>query len=280
MKQRLQRVLRGRSGFVLGLVLIVAALVAPDEGRADPATLILKDVCSNPAVVFGHQWASAKYNASDLYFMKDDGSVVRVSQGDGDFKDYEDLYVFGHGDGTSVGGMNYTNFVDGLETAHPTAPKSVFFSVCHSATSPSLLKAANDKYLGKVDKLTGSDGACRVTGNGDRDLTKAVLRVGSAASDQEKYKQIVKNILAKWNGSVYPGIQKVYGAYCRDVLANFDAGTLRAFMAKVITEFSQIDQDTKTSTDYIELMVLNTGGQAPTVCGQDPKGDGVAVACP
>lgn len=279
MKQRLPGVLRGRSGFVLGLVLIVAALVAPNEGRAASATLILKDVCSNPAVVFGHQWATAKYNASDLYFMAADGSVVRVSEGDGDFKDYEDLYVFGHGNGVSIGGMMYANFVDGLDTAHPNPPNSVFFSVCYSAAPNSLLKQTNGKYIKNVNKLTGSNGACRVTGNGDRDLTKAVLRVGSSASDQKKYDLIIKNIVAKWNGAVYPGTKKVYATYCKDVLKNFDAGTLRTFMAKVITEFSQVDEDPKTSTDYIELMVLNTGGKALTVCGKNPTGTGV-VNCP
>ncbi len=282
MKHRLPRVHRGRPGFVLGLVLIVAALVAPDEGRADPATLILPDVCDDPAAVFDHQWAKDKFGASDLFFMANDGSVVRVSEGDGDFNSYEDLYVFAHGASNSIGGMTYANFVGWLKTAHSEIPKSVFFGVCGSATKPnSLLEKTYDIYDKKVDTLTGSDGACALTGDGDRDLRNAEYHVGVVRAnkeDQKEYSQIIKNIDAKWNGVVYPGTTKVYKIYCQAVLTNFDAGTLRAFMATVKTQFSQPNTDPKASTDYLELVVLNTDGQELSSCGQDPTGGG-PVAC-
>ena len=280
MKQRLPRVPRGRSGFVLGLVLIVAALVAPDEGRAASATLIMPDVCGDPAAVFDHQWATVNFNASDLYYMAGDGSVVKVSQEGGDFKNYEDLYVFAHGDGVKIGGMTYANFVGGLETVHPSPPKSIFFGVCYSATgSKTLLKQTNDKYNGKVNKLTGSNGACALTGNGSRDLSKANYRVGAVPSNQVTYDQVLDNIIAKWNGQVYPGTAMTYAAYCQAALAPFNAGTLRAFMATVVTQFSQVDIDPQTSTDYLALVALNTGGQALFSCGQDPTGTGVVI-CP
>lgn len=279
MKQRLPGVLRGRSGFVLGLVLIVAALVAPNEGRAASATLIFEDVCGDPSNIFDHQWATVNFGAADLYFMAGDGSVVRVSQGGGDIKNYEDLYVFAHGGADNIGGMTYANFVGGLETAHPAIPNSIFFGVCYSAAGPdSLLKQVNDEYGQNVNKLTGSNGACALTGNGNRDLNNAVYRVGAVRAnqqDQNEYNQIIGNIVAAWNGVVYPGTGVTYAAYCRAALAPFNAGTLRAFMATVVTEFSHVN----TNTDYLRLVALNTGGQALVSCGQDPANTGV-VPCP
>ncbi len=276
MKQRLKRVLRGRSGFVLGLVLVVAALVAPNEGRAASATLIMKDVCGDPAAVFDHQWATDNFNASDLYFMADDGSVVRVSQGGDDIKNYEDLYVFAHGGADNIGGITYANFVSGLEAAHPAIPNSVLFGVCYSATGPdSLLKQVNAEYGQNVNKLSGSNGACALTGNGNRALNNAQYRVGAVPSDQTEYDTVLNAILAKWNGQVYPGTGLSYAAYCRAALAPFNAGTLRTFMATVVTQFSQVG----TNTDYLKLVELNTDGQAFTSCGQDPTGTG-SVPCP
>lgn len=279
MKQGLPRVLRIRSGFVFGLALIVAVLVAPNEGRAASATLIFEDVCDDPSNIFDHQWSTDNFNAPDLYFMAGDGSVVSVSQGIGNINNYEDLYVFAHGGNDDIGGMTYANFVAGLEAAHPAAPNSVFFGVCYSATgNDTLLKQVNDEYGENVNKLTGSDGACSLTGNGSRALNNAVYRVGAVRKnqhDENEYDEIVNDITDIWKNGLYPESNLTYDAYCRAALASFNAAALRAFMATVVTNFSQLNSD----IDYLKLVELNTGGQALTSCGQDPTNTG-EVPCP
>lgn len=277
MKQRLPRVLRGRSGFVFGLVLIVAALAAPDEGRADAASLILEDVCKNPVVVFDHAWAKVNFSAADLYFMKKaNGSVVEVSQGGRKFDEYEDLYVLAHGGGGDIDGMKFASFVDGLKVAHPTAPNSVMFKVCDSE---SLLKATYDKYGKKVNELTGSDGACRLTGDGKYGLKNATYRVGSKPSsgkDETEWNKIRDAVVKKWDSENYPKETVSYKDYCKSIVANFDAAKLRDFMVQAVADFSHIG----TNTDYLKLVELNRGGKLPTVCGKNPAGKGVSVPCP
>lgn len=276
MKQRLPRVLHGRSGFVLGLVLIVAALVAPDEGRADAASLIVKNVCQDPVVVFDHKWATLNFSASDLYFMKDNGSVEEVSEGGREFDKYEDLYVLAHGGNGEIDGMKFAKFVDWLKAAHDSNPKSVMFKVCSGVD---LLKLTYDKYNKEVNKLTASVGRCALTGDGNYGLKNAKYRDQpnpKPGDDEKEWTRIVGEVLKKWNDGKYPGQLVSYAAYCKSIVDPLNAKKLREFMAQVVVDFSK----TGTDVDYLKLVELMAGGNAPTVCGKDPVGDGKSVDCP
>jgi hypothetical protein len=69
-----------------------------------------------------------------------------------------------------------------------------------------------------------------------------------------------------------------YQATCNSILANWNAATFRTFMAFVYGGFSRQDPS-ESSTDYLELVELNAGGAALTVCGANPNGAG-RVPCP
>lgn len=279
MKPGSGRFFRGCSRVVAAPVVIIAALLAPAEAGAAAATLVMEDVCDDPAGTFDARWATVRFAASALYFMAGDGTVRRVSDGGGDFNGHEDLYAFAHGGGGTIGGMTYAAFVNGLETAHPAIPNSTFFGVCHSAVGPdSLLKQVNDEYGENVNRLEGGVVACALTGNGSRDLATASYRIRVDHADDKLYATILDNIVTKWAGS-YPGTSMSYAQYCQSALAPFDAARLRGFMTTVLHEFSQDSGDPSTSTNYLDLVALNIDGEPLTVCGQDPTGQG-PVACP
>jgi hypothetical protein len=273
------RSLRGFSRVVIAAVVIVIALLAPAAAGAKTATLVLEDVCEDPSNVFDYQWASVRFGATTLYLMARDGTVRLVSTTGGDINGFEDLYVFAHGGGGTIGGMAYAAFVAALEDAHPAIPNSVSFGVCASAVPPnSLLKRVNDEYGENVNRLEGGVVACALTGNGSRDLSTASYRIRVVRSNQRLYDQILDNIVVKFAGN-YPGTAVSYAQYCRSALAPFNAARLRDFIATVLREFSRVSGDPETSTNYLDLVALNTNGDPLTVCGQDPTGTG-PVACP
>jgi hypothetical protein len=140
------------------------------------------------------------------------------------------------------------------------------------------VKQVDDEYGGGVNRLTGAVAACALTGNGGMNLAVAGYRVRVQRSDAARYQQVIKNIMAKWEGQFRQSGMS-YTEYCRSALEPFNAGRLRSFIETVFAEFSQSSGDPATSTNYLELVALNTGGEPLTVCGQDPAGAG-SVPCP
>ncbi len=259
-------------GFSLGCAFL------PETSSAESAAIVMSDVCEDPAAVFDHRWASDTAGATTVFYMADNGTVYRISEGNGALGNFEDLYVFAHGAPGTINNMGYEAFAQHLENAHPAIPNSVSFGVCYSAIGPnSLLKRVNVQYGGLVNRLSGGVVACALTGNGDRRLANAEYRIRVGHSDDERYKRIVDNIHAKWAEN-YPGTETSYADYCRASLNPFDAGRLRDFMETVFDEFSVANPE-PNSTDYLELVALNIDGEPLTVCGQDPAGRG-RVDCP
>ncbi len=105
-----------------------------------------------------------------------------------------------------------------------------------------------------------------------------MYRVGSKPSQGQnttEWDKIRDAVVKKWDTENYPQKAVSYAAYCKSIVDPFNAANLRAFMNKVLIDFAQKNTD----TDYLKLVELNEGGTEPTVCGKNPKGQGV-VACP
>lgn len=248
------------------------------------AVLLLPDVCRDPAATFNARWAQARHGATTTYLMLANGTVRHVDglQPNG-FNGFTRLIVASHGGAGTIGGMSHTNFAARLHAAHATPPESVVFAVCSAAAGPnSLLKRVNDSYGGQILRLEGSTTTCRLTGNGSQNLAVAEYRPHTGTSNAQLNTTIVANIGTKW-GQPYPGTAQSYHEACTAILdaAVFDPATMRTFLATVYTQFTQPAPPNapNQSTNYLQLVGLNTGGNALSVCGANPNLTG-AVPCP
>ena len=110
-----------------------------------------------------------------------------------------------------------------------------------------------------------------------RRILYAMFREGLLSNRRfSKCAGVVGEVLKKWNDGKYPGQLVSYAAYCKSIVDPLNAKKLHEFMAQVVVDFSI----TGTDVDYLKLVELMAGGNAPTVCGKDPAGDGKSVDCP
>jgi hypothetical protein len=181
--------------------------------------------------------------------------------------------------------MTHATFAGYLQAAHNTTPTEIFASSCSGAVGPNgLLHTINDAYNNAITKLSGSTAACALTGNGNQALANAAYRSGAVRAnnpDNVLYSTIVNNISAKWTNALYPNTNNTYQAECQNTVANLNNGGLPAFIATVLNDFSQppLNNVAANSTNYLDLVRLNTGGNAFLECGHNPAGNG-PVNCP
>lgn len=275
-----------RAALSLWMSICLALSMVPQAASAASATLIMDDVCDDPAAVFDHRWAQLTRQSTGLFLMRNDRSVAHVSGNPAQLSGYDRITVVAHGGPDEIGsrGVTYNQFANGLRAAHPAAPDEVFFVTCFAGKGPdSLLKRVNAGYAGAVRRLTGGVSACRLVGNGDPSLANASYRINVTESDPPQSARIQANIMARWDAR-YPhqpqGSDASYAQFCNAIVGaapgQFDPNRLSAFMTQVYTDFTQVSQP---PSNYLDLVRLNTGGDAPTVCGADPGGTG-RVECP
>lgn len=273
--------------FPLLSLLVCAGLslgaLAPRDAGAQ-AMIVMKDVCDDPSNTFDYQWARTKHGVTAAFLLRPDGSVVAIENADpSGLPAYPRLFVAAHGSASgTLSGMGYGAFVKALHDARPATPQLTYFAVCYSGKGPdSLLKQVNERYAGGIAQLQGGVTGCALTGNGVGTLAAAEYRIGTGKSDTQRYDRIVANIRAKWSAN-YPGEARSYKAVCDSLVAAapYRPEPLARFMATVFHEFTQPALDPKDSTNYLDLIAINQGGQPLTKCGADPNGDGHKVACP
>jgi len=265
-----------------GAGLALGAL-APRAADAQ-AMIVMSDLCEDPAAVFDYQWARANHGVRAAFLMRDDGSVAPIEgaapQG---LPVYPQLFVAAHGGTNVISHMSHDQFATALRRARPATPQSVFFAVCGSGAGPdSLLKKLNDSYCGGISRLDGGVVACALTGNGQASLVGAQYNIRVRQSDSALYDKILDNIEAKWSGD-YPGQRgRSYAQVCQGLTATrgYDPAALAGFMGTVYDQFRQPSADPQRSTNYLDLVKLNTGGQPLANCGADPTGNGRPAACP
>lgn len=272
---------RSRRGAAIALAAacLMSGVLPAGDARAQNAVLITPDACDDPAAVFDYRWAKEKFGADSLFMMLQDGSIHHFAGPSRDFDDFRHVYVAAHGGADSIGGIGYADFVRAFKAGHDAAPRSVVFAVCGAGKGPdSLLKMLNTAYGDDIFRLAGGVTGCALTGNGSQDLALADYRIYVTRSDDARYNRIVDNITRKWSGP-YPSSASSYRAFCRSRLQPFDAGALRDFVGVVHREFSQQAVDPLDSTNYLELVSLNKGGDPLALCGANPEGAG-PVPCP
>lgn len=280
---RARRPSRGFAGFALALGLGLGLLCHGDAHAQ--AVLLMPDVCDDPAATFDARWAQARpaNPATTTYLMQSNGTVQWVAGPEPGFETFAHLYIAAHGNLTMIDGMTHGDFATRLLAAHPVTPQTVTFAVCKAAAGPdSLVKQVNDKYAGGIARLEGGVDNCRLVGNGDQNLANAQYRINAGSADAALGGTIQDNIMDRW-GLAYPGSAANYSDFCEaiiDVTTPFDAAQMRGFLATVYTQFTQVAAVPIDSSNYLELVALNTGGDPLLACGADPAGDGVAVACP
>lgn len=268
------------ASIALAAGLALSALWSPANAQA---ILLLPDVCDDPAATFDARWAQARHGATTTYLMQANGTVQHVdgAQPNG-FDGFNRLYIASHGGAGTIDGMSHANFAAHLHAAHASTPDTVVFAVCSAAAGPNgLLKQVNDRYGGQVRRLEGGTTGCRLTGNGNQNLAVAEYRTNAGTSNAQLNATIVGNIVAKW-GQPYPGSPHSYAAVCNAVVGNaaFNPAAMRAFLATVYAQFTQPAPPLapNQSTNYLQLVGLNTGGNPLSVCGANPNLGG-PVAC-
>ncbi|MDJ0824036.1 MAG: hypothetical protein QNJ16_00900 [Rhodobacter sp.] len=264
---------------VMAAILVLAAPLQP--ARADTATLLLSDMCGDPSNIFDWEWSRVANESTTLFYLADDGTVSAISDGANALDTFDTLYTAAHGGGGEISDIPNADFAQFLHDAHASTPSEMFFAVCAAAVGPdSLLKATNDAYDDDIPKLTGGVAGCALVGDGDMDLANAVYLINVTHSDDERFDRIQTNIEDKWAGN-YPESEQSYREVCQARLEPFNRANVLDFVDTVLVEFSQPappghpDQ----STNYLDLVALNNGGDALFVCGANPAGAG-AVPCP
>lgn len=274
--------LSARARLTVGAVALSASMLASATAwAAGTATIVMPDLCDDPAAVFDYEWSKAKHGSSALFYMDATGTVSEITAVGNALDTYDKVYVAAHGGATTVGGVLYDNFVTYLKAAHASTPTEIFLAVCGSGKGPdSLLKKISTKYGDDITKLSGGITDCALTGNGDATLANAEYRVSTAQSDPTLYGKVIVNIETKWAAD-YPGSLITYNAECKARTAPFDQATTLQFVNKVFAEFSTapISGIADESTNYLDLIKLNKDGNAMAACGKNPSGTGV-VACP
>lgn len=264
------------------VALFTVVMGGASAALASVVTLVLPDLSADPAAVFDYEWSVAKHKSEALFYMKSDGSIVEITNTGIKFKNAETIYVAAHGGNDYVGGFSYGNFVTYFEAAHAAIPDEVFFAVCASGNGPdSLLKQLNTEYGGNINTLSGGVVACALTGNGDPSLASAEYRIRVTPSDPILYNKIQDNIMHKWDNA-YPGSLNDYKTVGDSYANPFNQANMESFVNTVYAQFSQAPQSgiPDDSTNYLDLIRLNTGGDPMTVCGASPGGSAVAVPCP
>lgn len=271
-----------RARLTVGAVALSASMLASATAWAvGTATIVMADLCEDPAAVFDYEWSKVKYGSSALFFMQTNGTVSAVTTGANAFDTYDTVYVVAHGDTTMIDGFTHVDFVTHFKAAHASTPTELFFAVCESGRGPdSLLKRINTEYGDDINKLSGGVTDCTLTGNGDATLASAEYRFSTKQSDQPLYGQIYANIITKW-AAAYPRSIGNYEAVCEAQTDPFNQATTLQFVDTVYAEFSTAPASgiPADSTNYLDLIKLNINGDPMAVCGKDPIGTGV-VACP
>jgi len=265
-----------------GVGLALGAL-APRTADAQ-AMIVMSDLCEDPAAVFDYQWARANHGVAAAFLMRDNGTVAPIEgaaqQG---LPAYPQLYVAAHGGPNLISHMSHDQFAAALRRAHPATPQSVFFAVCSAGKGPdSLLKKLNGAYCDGISRLNGGVVACALTGNGQASLVGAQYNIHVRQSDDALYEKTLDNIEAKWRGD-YPGQRgRSYAQVCQGLIRadGYDPAALAEFMTTVYDQFRQPSVDPQRSTNYLDLVKLNVGGQPLAICGADPTGNGRPTACP
>ena len=90
------------------------------------------------------------------------------------------------------------------------------------------------------------------------------------------------NIMNMWTTALYPASVNTYQAECGIRIAAGNQMNTETFITNVLNDFSQPPAGgvAANSTNYLDLVSLNAGGNAFFECGADPAGNGVAVVCP
>ena len=271
----------GALAAALGL-LATALLTTASPAHADTATLVMKDVCEDPAAAFDYEWSRVKHGSSALFFMASDGTVSKVTADADDFDSYDTLYVAAHGGSDNIGGMSHGDFATNLKAAHDTEPAEMFFAVCSAAKGDnSLLKKVNAEYDDAIKKLSGGESACALVGDGSTNLNDADYLIDVGKSDGDLYDTVLDNIVTKW-GQAFPDSEDSYQTVCEGRINPFNRANVEAFVTTALEQFSQDPEsgDPEDSENYLDLVKLNDSGNALTVCGADPENDGEAVDCP
>lgn len=257
-----------------------AIVMAPSIASAASATLLTSLICQDPRDVIDYHWASLKYAAAHLFFMKNDGTVVPLTAKNASFDSYDTVYVVAHGKVGAVGPFSSADFAKHFKAAHASVPHNAYFDSCFAAAanasaSGSNLKIFDAVYGDKVKTLSGPVGACQLVGDGNPSLAHAVNKYDAKRSDQKAFDQIVKNIMTDWDSGKYAATGKSYQAACGDLMAKFDAAGVLDFVNAVFAHFTTAPlTPVATTINYLELIKLNTGGTDLLVCGADHK------ACP
>jgi hypothetical protein len=259
------------------VAVLAAFMVAPSTTAADNATLfVTPSICQDPKDAINYHWASNKYGASSLFFMKNDGSVAPVTAHTGSFDDHDEVYIVAHGNVGIIGAFAAADFAKHFMAAHPKPPSTAYFDSCFAADATkghSNLRIFDDTYKAAkklVKKIEGPAGACQLVGNGSDDLTKAVNKQGATQSNPAEFNQIVENIMAVWTKGNYSGTGKSYAAACKELQESFDAAKLLAFVNTTFATFTNTPKEPiATTINYLELIKLNAGGKDLIICGGD-----------
>lgn len=262
----------------------LAFVAALQPAWADRATLVLDDVCADPAATFDGRWATLHQHSQALFLMRNDGTVVKVGGRHPTLDDYDRLTVAAHGGCGSISdGMTYRQFIAALKIAHPSVPTEVFFIACGAGKGgDSLLKQVNTAYNLSIGELNGCTGECALTGNGVPGLITARYRNDAGYSDRKLFDTIQDNIEARWKTSYPPQPSLSYVQACKGIVAapDFDAAKMTTFLDQVYEDFSKPALVPTKSHNYLDLVELSVGGSDLVACGANPGGHGHPIACP
>lgn len=235
----------------------IMATLAPVTAMADSAAILFPDMCGDPSAIFDYKWSVATGASPNLFLYEPGASIAKVSS-KVDLDAAKTVFLFAHGcEQGSIGRVAAADVATQLATDHKSTPDVIFVGSCYGAAA---LKAINAKYKDAVPKLFGSKDPARLTGNGSADLSKAVYKSGSKETDTKLYNQIIKNIMADWDGSVYKD-GKTYAKYCEDLRTAKDKSAMPGFIEDVVKRYSS------GNMNYLDLVKLNAGGDDFTQCG-------------
>ncbi len=297
-----------RKGFVGGVALALAGVMAGEAGAADAALasgknraiLIDEDVCENVNVSIAVAWANANDYGKDLFFMTGAGAVYNLNTTKY-LHDYKDFMVFSHGNDTQIGPNSNEDFAEHFYMTQDKAPDSVFFKSCEAgvapAGEPSLLRYMQLQFKNEdgwtsgtkgIGVLSGPPGGCQLVPSTVMRYAGAEVRTGAVSKDNADFGGIPNpvvrqafqtiadgtifgNVSDKWTAQGAYAADQNYKTTCQALVADVKnkKQDLVNFISEVIREFGQ--EDVVPANNVANMLTsysYDKGGVANVTCGR------------
>lgn len=251
---------------ICGAVLTLAQLSA---ALADGAVVMTSAICDNPRDAIDTLWASRRYGANDVFYMRDDTNAVVPMNTAVALDTRQNVYVVSHGNADYVGPFAKAQFAANLLAAHPSLPATVYFDSCNTASGVNtVLAQTNALYGNQIPALYGPQGACQLVGNGNPNVADAENRYGAGLLPGNQFAAVVGNIMTVWTTQNYVDSGMTWQAACQTYTGNADMASLDVFRLAVQDKFLNAPvYPIGESHNYGLLIQWNTGGNGFFQCG-------------